>query len=199
MLKPLKPKSCLVSNALKLPNCFVLLDLKKPVKTGFFYVYNKVIDLKPKVTMMKFGPIFLGVALAIASLGAVADASPVGIWKTIDDETGQPKSLVQIAMVDGELQGKVIRLFRKPTEEQNPVCDQCEGARHNQPIIGMTILWGLKAEGEYYSGGKILDPKNGKIYKARLKTLDNGKQLEMRGFIGFSLLGRTQHWVRENP
>ncbi|MBS1197715.1 MAG: hypothetical protein H6R18_1500 [Proteobacteria bacterium] len=149
--------------------------------------------------MMKFGSLVLGFSLALASLVVAADESPIGIWKTIDDETNMPKSLVQISMVEGELQGKVIRLFRRPSEEQNPLCDQCEEARHNQPIIGMTILWGLKADGEYFAGGKILDPKNGKIYKARLKTLDDGNRLEIRGFIGFSPSVRTQRWVRQSP
>lgn len=148
---------------------------------------------------MKIKSIVLGAGLLLTSVLAWADNSPVGVWKTIDDVTGQPKSLVQISMVNGELQGKIIKLFRKPTEEQNPICDKCADALHNQPIIGMTILWGLKEDGEYFSGGRILDPKNGEVYKARLKTLEEGKKLEMRGYIGFSLLGRTQHWLRETP
>lgn len=148
---------------------------------------------------MKIKSIVLGAGLLLTSVLAWADNSPVGVWKTIDDVTGQPKSLVQISMVNGELQGKIIKLFRKPTEEQNPLCDQCTDALHNQPMLGMTILWGLKEDGEYFSGGRILDPKTGKVYKARLKTLENGNKLEMRGFIGFSLLGRTQHWLRETP
>ncbi|MEF9942731.1 MAG: DUF2147 domain-containing protein, partial [Burkholderiaceae bacterium] len=76
-------------------------------------------------------------------------------------------------------------------------CDQCSGARKDQPVIGMTILWGLKNEGDEWTGGEILDPKNGKTYKAKAKLVDGGKKLEVRGFLGISLFGRTQTWVRE--
>lgn len=124
-------------------------------------------------------------------------ASPVGVWKTIDDETGEAKSLVQISEVNGELQGRIIKLFRKPGEDPAPLCTKCEGERHNQPVIGMTVLWGLRPAGEKFEGGHVLDPKKGKIYNAAIKVSSDGRTLEMRGFIGFSLLGRTQTWVRE--
>lgn len=139
-----------------------------------------------------------GVLLGWMSCQAWA-ASPVGVWRTIDDETGQPKSLVQISEVNGELQGKIIKLFRKPEENQNPLCEKCDGERKNQPIIGMTVLWGLRPADGMYSGGNVLDPKKGKVYNARLKVMPDGKQLELRGFVGFSLLGRTQTWQRESP
>lgn len=139
-----------------------------------------------------------GLAICLA-LGQAMAASPVGVWKTIDDETGQPKSLVQISENNGELQARIIKLFRKPDEDQNPLCVKCDGERKNQPVIGMTILWGLKADGEKFSGGHVLDPKKGKVYNASLKMAADGKQLEMRGFLGFSLLGRTQIWLREAP
>jgi uncharacterized protein (DUF2147 family) len=126
-----------------------------------------------------------------------ADLSPVGLWKTIDDHTGKPRSLVRVIQVDQEYQAKVEKIFPKPGEEPNPRCEKCEGARHDQPVIGMTISWGLKKQDDDYQGGEILDPENGKVYRVKMKLHDGGKTLQVRGFIGFSLLGRTQIWIRE--
>lgn len=139
--------------------------------------------------------------LLFLSLPAFADSSPLGKWRTIDDETGKPKSIVEITEKDGMLEGKILKLFRDPKEDQNPKCTECEGEKKGQPIIGMTILWGLKKERHKWTGGHVLDPKNGKVYHATVKVVDDGKKLEMRGFIGgISLLGRTQTWERvEEP
>jgi uncharacterized protein (DUF2147 family) len=123
--------------------------------------------------------------------------SPVGVWKTIDDQTGKPKSLVRITENDGVLTGKIEKLFREPSEIQSPVCDKCEGAQKDQPILGMTILNGLKKDGDEYNGGTILDPHNGKTYKSKLEVKDGGKKLDVRGYIGMPMLGRSQTWVRE--
>jgi uncharacterized protein (DUF2147 family) len=142
----------------------------------------------------------LGLAVPLVfSAGAIADAaSPVGKWKTIDDETGKVKSIVVISDAGGELQAMVERVFSPPAESENPVCDKCEGERKDKPVIGMVILWGLKKSADReYAGGQVLDPAKGKIYKAKLTISEDGKKLEMRGFIGFSLIGRTQTWVRE--
>lgn len=127
-----------------------------------------------------------GVALA-------EEATPiVGHWKTIDDATGEPKSIVQIFEAEGRIHGKIVELINP--DEENPLCDQCDGELYNQPILGMTILKNIKAEGDKWGGGKILDPENGKTYKVHLKVEEDGR-LKVRGFIGFSLLGRTQHWL----
>jgi uncharacterized protein (DUF2147 family) len=137
-------------------------------------------------------------AILAAPLAAWAqNDSPVGLWRTIDDETGKTKSLVRITETNGELSGKIEKLFREPSEDQNPKCDKCEGANKDQPILGMTILSGLKKDGDSYSGGHVIDPKKGKTYKAKVTLTDSGKKLEMRGYIGTPLLGRTQTWVRE--
>jgi uncharacterized protein (DUF2147 family) len=124
-------------------------------------------------------------------------SSPVGLWKTIDDNSGKPGGLVRIALVDGQYQGKIEKIFPDPAEDPNPKCDKCQGVRHNQPVIGLTFMWGLTKQGDEYQGGEILDPKTGKVYRAKLKLEDGGKKLNVRGFIGFSLLGRTQVWYRE--
>jgi uncharacterized protein (DUF2147 family) len=132
------------------------------------------------------------------AVDAVDMSSPVGKWKTIDDATGQPKSLVEIIEKDGMLEGKIVELFRAPTEDQNPLCKECEGDKKDQPIKGMVIMSALKKERQKWTGGKILDPKTGKVYNCYLKLVESGKKLEMRGFIGgISLLGRTQIWERQ--
>ena len=126
-----------------------------------------------------------------------ADLSPVGLWRTIDDQTGKPRGLVRITEASGEYQARVEKTFPKPGEDPNPKCEKCEGARQNQPVIGMTILWGLTKQGDEYHGGEILDPENGKVYRARIRLEDGGKKLDVRGFIGFSFFGRSQTWIRE--
>jgi uncharacterized protein (DUF2147 family) len=147
-------------------------------------------------TLSKLAQVLMVFGLPWLSAHA-ADFSPVGLWKTIDDHTGKPRGLVRVVEADGEYQGKVEKIFPKPGDDPNPRCEKCEGARRDQPVTGMTILWGLKKQGDEYQGGEILDPENGKIYRAKMKLEDGGRKLHVRGFIGFSLLGRTQIWLRE--
>jgi len=143
---------------------------------------------------------FLTLAVTAAALSSASawaqDGSPVGLWKTIDDETGKPKSLVRISEANGELRGKIEKLFRNAGEDPNPKCDKCEDARKDQPIVGMTILTGMKKDGSEYNGGQILDPANGKVYKSKMAVTEGGKKLDVRGYIGVPMLGRTQTWVR---
>ncbi len=130
-----------------------------------------------------------------ACVGRATDpASPVGLWKTFDDRTGALHGLVEITEEGGELRGRILKSYdpKKP----NPTCDQCEGERRGLPVLGMVFLWGLTRQGEDFRGGFILDPDNGKIYKARLRLGEGGRELLVRGFIGVSLLGRTQTWIR---
>ncbi len=124
--------------------------------------------------------------------------SPMGYWKTIDDKTGLEKSIVKVFEDNGQLRGKIETLFRQPGEDPDPVCDECEGSRKDKPIRGMEILWDMRPKGDIWAGGRILDPKNGKIYKCKLTVIEGGKKLDVRGYIGFSLLGRTQTWIRVN-
>ncbi len=121
-----------------------------------------------------------------------------GTWKTIDDETGKPKSIVKLYKQDGKLYGKIIKLFREPGEEQDPICDLCEGANHNKKIIGMVIVNGLEYDdGEWEGDDGILDPKNGKLYDCKIWVdEDDDDILNVRGYIGFFF--RTQTWHRVN-
>jgi len=139
----------------------------------------------------------LATAVMAAAMPAMAQDSPVGLWKNIDDESGKPKALIRITEANGVLEGKIEKLFHDASQDQNPVCDKCSDARKNQPILGMTMLSGLKKDGDEYNGGEILDPNNGKVYRSKLKVADGGKKLEVRGYIGVPMLGRSQTWVRE--
>ncbi len=145
----------------------------------------------------------LAVACALSffatSVATAADApkdpkSPVGVWKTIDDKTGKARSLVTIWEHKGKIYGKVSKLF--DPEEPNPKCDKCEGALKNKPVVGMTILRGLEKDDDEWTGGTILDPESGSVYKCYVEVVNGGKKLKVRGYIGISLVGRTQHWVR---
>ena len=138
----------------------------------------------------------LALALVASAVPAFAATdSPVGKWKTIDDKTHEVKSIVEITEHAGVLEGKVLQVL-KSDHGPHPVCAECDGERKNKPIEGMTILWGLKQDGDEWSGGQILDPAKGKIYKLTLKLEDGGKKLDVHGYIGFSLIGRSQEWVR---
>jgi uncharacterized protein (DUF2147 family) len=129
-------------------------------------------------------------------LGAT-ESSPAGLWKTIDDQSGKPKGLVRIREVNGQYEGKIEKIFPAPGDDPVPKCERCDGARRNQPVLGLTFMWGLTKQGDEYQGGEILDPESGKIYRAKMKLVDGGKKLEVRGFLGVSLFGRSQTWLRE--
>jgi uncharacterized protein (DUF2147 family) len=130
--------------------------------------------------------------------GALADASsPAGVWKSIDDKTRKERSIIRITEVNGEFKGVVEKIFDQPGDDPAHLCKECKDERKDKPVIGMTILWGLKKDGDGWSGGEILDPKNGKIYRAKMSLSEDGKSLKVRGFIGIALIGRTQTWLRE--
>ncbi|SEV87612.1 DUF2147 domain-containing protein [Luteibacter sp. 329MFSha] len=138
----------------------------------------------------------LALALTASALPALADSTtPVGKWKTIDDKTHEVKSIVEITENGGLLEGKVLQVL-KSDHGPHPKCTECSGERKDKPIEGMTIMWGLKKDGDEWSGGQILDPAKGKIYKVTIKLEDGGKKLDVHGYIGFSLIGRSQEWVR---
>lgn len=116
-----------------------------------------------------------------------------GKWKTIDDETGKPKSIVEVfKKSDGKYYGKILQLLIKPENEN---CVKCTDDRKNKPLIGLEIIRGLKKEGSEFTSGSITDPKNGKTYKCTI-TKEGADQLNVRGYIGISLIGRSQTWYR---
>ena len=143
---------------------------------------------------------FAGLFLFTLAMGAGAQESPAGLWRSFDDITGKPQALVRIVLAAGEASGRIEQLFLDPAEDPNPRCVKCEGARKDQPILGMTILWGLKptrnSDENEYTGGEILDPDSGTVYQAILTVVDGGKRLKVRGYFGISLFGRSQAWER---
>ena len=141
---------------------------------------------------------FLTLALCFVGLTALAQNPFLGKWKTIDDETGRVKSVVEITERDGKLYGQIIELFRLPEEDQNPICDLCEDDRKDQPALGMEIVRDMvPVDGEMeWEDGTICDPKNGKVYDCEMwLEEDNMDELKVRGYILF--LFRTQTWIRQ--
>jgi uncharacterized protein (DUF2147 family) len=133
--------------------------------------------------------------------GAVAamaqSATAVGTWQTIDDHTGQPKALIQITPDgSGNLTGKIIKGLG-PDDNPERRCTACTDERKDQLMLGMTIINDMKKDGDGWDGGHILDPENGKLYKCKMHLEDGGQKLVVRGYIGVSLLGRSQTWIRQ--
>lgn len=133
--------------------------------------------------------------LAAAQFAAAADPGPAGLWKTIDDKTKRPRGTVLIYEQDGLFFGKIASTFN-PAEAREK-CVSCRDERKDQPVIGLLILRNMKENGSQFDGGDILDPDTGKVYRCRMQLTDGGAKLILRGYIGFSLLGRSQTWLRE--
>ena len=122
--------------------------------------------------------------------------SPVGLWKTVDDKTGMPRALVRIYVQDGKYFAKIEQSFTPGAE--NRVCSVCTDERKNQPIIGLLIIRNVTLHDGEYGGGDILDPDSGSVYRCKFHLEQGGTVLVVRGFIGFSLLGRSQTWQRQS-
>jgi uncharacterized protein (DUF2147 family) len=132
--------------------------------------------------------------LLTVSFCADAQTSIFGKWKTIDDDNGEPKSVVEITERGGKVFGKVVKLFRKPGEDPDPLCDECDDddPRYNKKVIGMEIIQNMVKDDDEYTGGHILDPKIGKVYRCKLWL--EGNDLKVRGYVGPFF--RTQTWIR---
>jgi uncharacterized protein (DUF2147 family) len=138
----------------------------------------------------------LGLVL-VASI-AHAQATPAGLWKTVDDDGKKETSLIRITESGGVLTGRIERLL-DPASKADAVCDKCTDDRKDKPIVGMMLIRGVKqseSDKTRWDGGEILDPDNGKTYKVRLTPGEAGKTLKVRGYIGAPIIGRTQTWIR---
>lgn len=139
----------------------------------------------------------LGFALTAFCSVAVFSQSVVGKWKTIDDKTKQAKSIVEIREVNGVLQGTVIDILN--SARKNSVCTECKGSNKGKKIEGLMIVKNMKKDGSEYAGGTILDPESGKEYSCIIKINSKDKnKLDVRGYVGISIAGRTQTWTRVN-
>lgn len=150
-------------------------------------------------TFNRLATVVLGVgALCLATIidvAAAAQETPVGLWNTISDRDGKPTGVVEIRESNGELSG-VVRGILADAGPEDSICGKCTDERKGQPVIGMEILRHMHRTGDEWSGGEILDPENGKTYRANMHLTDGGKKLVVRGYIGISLLGRSQTWIR---
>ncbi|MGE5453411.1 MAG: DUF2147 domain-containing protein [Acidobacteriota bacterium] len=135
--------------------------------------------------------------LSVLPTALMAQSTPSGLWETYDDSTGVATSHVRVSETDRTLSGSIDRILDE--SKATAVCAACEDERHNRPLIGMTIFRDVKASAEVpltWEGGEILDPKNGRTYKVRIRLIDDGKVLEVRGYKGSPVFGRTQLWQR---
>ncbi len=152
--------------------------------------------MKTSARLAALGGFFLACALHAAPSWAADAASPLGLWKTFDDKTGAARAIVRIYERDGKLFGRIERSFTPGAEHR--VCGLCTDERKNQPIIGLIIIRNMKSADGEWAGGDILDPENGSVYRCKFHVED-GVRLRVRGYLGISLLGRTQTWQRQSP
>jgi uncharacterized protein (DUF2147 family) len=129
-----------------------------------------------------------------------ADQSPVGLWQAVDQDTKQPTGWFAVTEQNGVYNGALVKMFLRPGEDPNEVCDKCSDDRHDQPWLGLQIIRGMKPDSDSsenkYTGGTILDPRDGHVYDAMMTLTPDGQTLVVRGFLGFSLLGRNEYWTR---
>jgi len=160
---------------------------------------------RPRLCAFVARILFLGLAAqvmtsSLAPAQAVPPPNPqppslVGRWKTVDDATGKVKSIVQIREENGKLYGTIKELFDPPVP--HPTCYLCTGALKDRPLVGLRILWNFVPDGNQWSGGQVLDPETGKIYRASIALEDGGKELRLHGYFLVTFLGRTEHWLRD--
>jgi len=138
--------------------------------------------------------LLVAVGLLALCLPALAADPAVGRWKTIDDETGQAKSIVEITQgANGTLSGRIVELLNP--SKPNPACDKCKDDRKGKPITGMEIIRGMKPDGDAYAGGTILKPDEGKVYKSKMELVEGGSKLEVSGCVAF--ICKSQVWQRQ--
>jgi uncharacterized protein (DUF2147 family) len=142
-------------------------------------------------------PSHLTQAVAQPAAATAPAITPVGRWKTIDDRTGKPKAIVVLCLSNGKLYGRVDTVLMPEPDNPEHKCIHCSGDLKDKEILGLQILWEMKPTGNTWSGGFILDPDNGSTYRCVMTLQNGGKKLKVRGYIGFSLFGRTQYWYRE--
>ena len=137
----------------------------------------------------------LSTAFAVPDKPPVSLNSVVGYWTTVDDKTGKVRSIMRLWENNGVVYGRIEKIFKEPGDKG--ICSKCPGQYRNKPILGLTIIWGLeRTKNHVWSNGQILDPTNGKVYRVMLTLANDGRSLRARGYLGFSVLGRTQNWYR---
>lgn len=153
-------------------------------------------------TSVVLSTLLIYVAPGLAASTTDTQDKLAGLWSQVDEKTGKVQALVRIVEIAPEqYEGFIEKIFIAPGEDPNPRCEDCKGTRRNQPVLGMRIITGLKrasSKGELYHHGEILDPDSGDTYRLKITLLDSGKKLDVRGFVGIALFGRSQIWLRES-
>ncbi len=139
--------------------------------------------------------VFLILLAMCVSVSAQGLSSPVGLWRTVDDKTGQETGLVRLFEANGALYGRIEKIF--DPARARLTCVKCDDDRKGKPLVGLDFLRGLRRDGDVWDGGTILDPETGSIYKSSVRLDDGGQKLIVRGYTGISMLGRSQTWTRE--
>jgi uncharacterized protein (DUF2147 family) len=153
----------------------------------------------PKSAEELRGRLGLVLALTLAAtllMGAASLPTAAGVWKQVDD-SGKVGAFVTISEEGGVFVGRLSRLFLDPGDDPNPVCAKCPNDKLNQPMLGLVFIQGMKRSGLDYEGGTILDPDTGSVYQAEMSLSPNGAELNVRGYLGLSIFGRSQTWTRE--
>jgi uncharacterized protein (DUF2147 family) len=139
---------------------------------------------------------------AVVLLGAAglplraAEPTAAGLWEQVDENSGKPESWFKIIERNSVFEGAVVKIFFKPGEDENWVCSKCEGAEKGAPVLGLTLIKGMQRNGTSYENGTIMDPRDGSVYRALMQLSPDGRKLEVRGYLGISLFGRSQVWNR---
>lgn len=158
------------------------MDSDPQMSDGFFHFRRRIVGL-----------VLAGIATATAM---ASPQTPSGRWKVVSDVTNQPVAIMKVYEEDGEYRAMIEKILDKAPEDPPSICDKCPGALKGQPIEGLVIMQGLKPRGEGYGGGRILDPDTGNYYRVKMTLGEDGETLRVRGYLGVSLLGRTQTWYR---
>ena len=153
--------------------------------------------LGPLITLTSLFALVAPAQDRAAGSGSSASTTPVGRWQTVDHATGKIDSVVVVWEENGKLYGRIDRLVNPDPNDSDPRCVRCSGDLKDRSLVGLRIIWDLTKNGDQWSGGVIVDPNSGKAYRCSIAVTDGGKKLRVRGFIGFSLLGRTEYWLRD--
>jgi uncharacterized protein (DUF2147 family) len=150
---------------------------------------------------MRLSSLMLMMIGAVISTGASvisvrAEPSAVGLWEQVDEKSGKPESWFKITERNGVYVGNIVKIFFKPGEDENWVCDKCEGDERGKPVLGLALIKGMQRKGLEYENGTIMDPRDGSVYHAVMKLSPDGQTLDVRGYLGIQLFGRTQTWNR---
>jgi uncharacterized protein (DUF2147 family) len=170
----------------------------------FGAVADGMIDHKDDLSFgeLKMRAKYLMIAAALLTLVSTCYAvggepSAAGLWQSLDDDTHQPNAWFLIRdSGNGVYTGTIVKMFLKPGEDPNIVCDRCADDRRAKPWLGLEIIRGMKRDGMKYTDGTILDPRDGDIYSAQMTLTPDGQTLVVRGYLGISLLGKNQYWTR---